>query len=150
MDPLPFVRVGTGPARQTPAAGTLLGDSVRIITNRALLRAAPNGDAPIVRELPRFQPLTILGGTTEWLRVSTATGVAGPIQGYVAKGSFEPVGQPLRTETLRESLPLLDEAHPQAAITRYLPANASVRVLAQLPNFWLVRTTSGQTGWVLR
>lgn len=146
VDPLPFVRVGTGPARQTPAPGTLLGDSVRIITNRALLRAAPNGDAPIVRELPRHQPLTVLGGTTEWLRVSTANGVAG----YVAKGSFEPVSQPIRTETLPDGPPLLDEAHPQAAIIRYLPPNALVRVLAQLPNFWLVRTTSGQTGWVLR
>jgi peptidoglycan LD-endopeptidase LytH len=146
VDPLPFVRLGTGPARQTPAPGTLLGDSVRIVTNRGLLRAAPNGDAPIVRELPRYQPLTILGGTSAWLRVALPNGVAG----YVAEGSFERLSNAIRTETLPTQTPLLDEAHPQAAIIRYLPVNALVRVLAQLPNFWLIRTQQGETGWVLR
>jgi peptidoglycan LD-endopeptidase LytH len=146
VDPLPFVRLGTGPARQTPAPGTLLGDSVRISTNRGLLRASPNGDALIVRELPRHQPLTVLGGTDDWLRVGLPNGVVG----YVASGSFEPIRQAIRTETLPTQTPLLDEAHPQAAIIRYLPVNALVRVLAQLPNFWLIRTQQGETGWVLR
>jgi peptidoglycan LD-endopeptidase LytH len=146
VDPLPFVRVGTGPPRQTLAPGTLLGDSVRISTSRGLLRAAPNGDAPIVRELPRYQPLTVLGGTSEWLRVGLPSGVVG----YVAGGSFEPIRQVIRTETLPAATPLLDEAHPQAAIMRYLPAQSGVRVLAQLPNFWLIRTQQGQTGWLLR
>ncbi|CCG99331.1 Peptidase M23 [Fibrella aestuarina BUZ 2] len=145
VDPLPFVRQGSGAARQIPVAPALLGDSVRVATNRGLLRAGPNGDAPIVRELARNQPLTVLGGHADWLRVGLPNGVAG----YVAKGSFEAINQPLRTESLPTPRPLLDEAHPQAAILRYLPANATVRVLAQLPNFWLVRTAAGQTGWLL-
>lgn len=146
VDPLPYVRLGSGDARQTPVSAALLGDSVRVADNRSWLRAAPTGDAPIVRELPRYQPLTVLGGHTGWLRVSLPNGMAG----YVAQSSVEAIGQPIRTELLPTSRPLLDEAYPQAAIIRYLPVNATVRVLAQLPNFWLVRTTTGQTGWLLR
>ena len=145
VDPLPYVRLGRGPATQVLPNPALLGDSVRVSSNQGLLRRAPNSDAPILRRLPRQQPLTILGGTANWLRV----GLPGGLIGYMANQSIEPLQKPLIINQLPIAAFLLDEAHPRAAIIRTLPAGSSVAVLAQMPNFWLVKTTTGQVGWLL-
>lgn len=146
VDPLPYVRLGPGPARQELLNSSLLGDSVRVITARGLLRLAPTSDSPILSELPRQQLLTIQGGTARWLRVSLPNGKVG----YVAQGSFEAIDKPIRSEALNVPTPLLDEAYPQAAVITTLAQGTTVRVLAQLPNFLLVRGETGQTGWLLR
>ncbi|RYF74870.1 MAG: M23 family peptidase [Cytophagaceae bacterium] len=146
VDPLPYVRLGPGPARQEFPSTSLLGDSVRILTTQGLLRLAPNSDSPILKELPREQLMTIQGGTAKWLRVALPNGQAG----YVAQGSFEPIDKAIRNEALNVPTPLLDEAHPQAAVITTLNAGTTVRVLARLPNFLLVRGETGQTGWLLR
>ncbi|MBO0938553.1 M23 family metallopeptidase [Fibrella sp. HMF5335] len=146
VDPLPYVRLGRGPAQQELINPALLGDSVRISAGKASLRLAPGSDTPALRELARQQPLTILGGTANWLRVGLPTGQTG----YVARETVEVLAKPLRTDQLPAAMPLLDEAHPRAAVIQTLPAGSSVAVLGQVPNFWLIRTTAGQTGWLLR
>lgn len=146
VDPLPYVRLGPGPARQELPPATLLGDSVRVTGARGLLRLAPNGDSPILRELPRQQFMTIQGGTAKWLRIALPNGLAG----YIAQGSFETIGKALKSEAIHVPTPLLDEAHPEAAVLATLAVGTTIRVLAQLPNFLLVRNEAGQTGWVLR
>jgi peptidoglycan LD-endopeptidase LytH len=146
VDPLPYVRLGRGPARQELPRVDLLGDSVRISVSRGLLRMAPGSDSPVLHELPRQQPLTILGGTAYWLRVALPNGQSG----YLTNDSLEPLTKPLRTDQLPITTPLLDEAHPRAAVICTLPAGSSVTVLAQMPNFWLVKSPMGQVGWLLR
>lgn len=146
VDPLPYVRLGPGPARQELPAASLLGDSMRITVARAQLRLAPGSAAPVLRELARQQFITVQGGTANWLRVSLPNGD----MGYMARESVEPINKPTRTETINVPTPLLDEAHPRAAVITNLAAGATVRVLAQLPNFLLVQGSTGQTGWLLR
>ncbi len=146
VDPLPYVRLGRGPARQELPHVDLLGDSLRVVANRGLLRIAPSSDSPVLRELPRQQPLTILGGTAYWLRVALPGGQVG----YIASQSVESIQKPLIVNQLPAATLLLDEAHPRAAIIRTLPVGSSVAVLAQMPNFWLVKTTTGQVGWLLK
>ncbi|MEZ0483779.1 peptidoglycan DD-metalloendopeptidase family protein [Fibrella aquatica] len=146
VDPLPFVRLGPGPARQELPAVSLLGDSVRLTTTRGQLRLAPGSDSPVLTSLSRQQFMTVQGGTANWLRVLLPNGQAG----YVAKGSFESIEKPVRSESINVPTPLLDEAHPAAAVITTLSVGTSVRVLAQLPNFLLVRGETGQTGWLLR
>ena len=90
--------------------------------------------------------MTIEGGTAKWLRVSLPDGQAG----YVTQGSFERIGKALRSESINVPTPLLDEAHPKAAIITTLAPGATIRVLAQLPNFLLVRGEAGETGWLLK
>ncbi|XWW46035.1 M23 family metallopeptidase [Fibrella sp. USSR17] len=146
VDPLPYVRLGPGPARQELPAASLLGDSVRITIARTQLRLAPGSDSPVLRELTRQQFLTVQGGTAKWLRVALPNGSTG----YVLRESFEPIGKPIRTELVGVPTPLLDEAHPRAAVITTLTAGVTVRVLAQLPNFLLVQGTAGQIGWLLK
>jgi peptidoglycan LD-endopeptidase LytH len=146
VDPLPYIRLGTGPARQDPLAPSRLGDSVRVSATRAVVRLAPHGDSPIVQELPRSSGLILLGGTAVWGRVELPDGR----MGYVTNTSVESATKSLRRVPLPQPTALLDAAHPQAAIIQELPGNTVVEVLALAGNFQLVRVAGGITGWIVR
>lgn len=142
-DPLPFIRLGRGPANQSLLASSRLGDSVRT-SARSYVRLAPNGDAPILRELPKSSAMVILGGTDVWLRVELPDGLTG----YIANSTTEIDNRPLRRLTLSTPSDLRDAADEQAAVIKTLTTNATVDVLATADTFQLVRSQDGQTGWI--
>ncbi|WP_019988295.1 M23 family metallopeptidase [Rudanella lutea] len=146
VDPLPYIRRGSGPARQALLNPDRLGDSVRVGTTRALIRTAPKPDAPVVEELTRSALLTLLGGTTEWLRVELPDSRVG----YVANSTVERAAKPLRRLTLPRPAPLLDRAHPQGGVIVELATNTVVDVLGLTDTHQLVRLAGGLTGWVER
>lgn len=146
LDPLPFVRLGSGPARQALLAEGRLGDSARVSVTRAVVRQSPKPDAPVLQELPRSFAFTILGGTVEWLRVE----LPGDQTGYVSATVIEPVSKPLRRLPITSPTNLLEAASPQAAIVETLPGGSAVEVLGVVDDYQLVRVPNGQTGWVIR
>lgn len=143
-DPLPFIRLGRGPARQSLLPVSRLGDSVRVSIARSVVRLAPTSDSPILREVPKASALTIVGGTETWLRVELPDGLSG----YVPSNATEVEKRPLRRLVLSSPRPLLDAAHSQAATMKTLPTGAAVDVLATASSFQLVRDPEGQTGWL--
>ena len=143
-NPLPYVRLGRGPARQPLLPDTQLGDSVRIAASQSMLRLAPQSDAPVLRQLPKYSTMTIIGGTEIWLRVELPDGLTG----YIASSTTEATKRPLRRLTLPSSGNLLDAAANQAAIIKTLRSGSTVDVLATANSFQLVRSTDGQTGWL--
>lgn len=143
-DPLPFIRLGRGPARQSLLPVSRLGDSVRVSAARSVVRLAPASDSPIIRELPKASALTIVGGTETWLRVELPDGLTG----YIPSNATEVEKRPLRRLVLSAPRPLLDAAHSQAAAMKTLPTGAAVDVLATASSFQLVRDPDGQTGWL--
>lgn len=144
-DPLPFIRLGRGPAKQALLPAERLGDLARVSAARTAIRSAPTADAPILRQLPKSSALTIVGGTATWLRVELPDGVSG----YVASAATEPVTRPLRTMVLSSSGNLLDVADPAAPTIDTLPAKSTVDVLAGSGPFLFIKRKNGQTGWLL-
>ena len=144
IDPLPFIRLGRGPANQSLLNESRLGDSVRVSAAKSTLRLSPSSKARALRELPKAAALTITGGTDAWLRVELPDGLTG----YVASNTTESMKRPLRNLRLTRVRPLLDAADSLAASKEELPAGASVQVLATTGGFQLVRDAGGKTGWV--
>lgn len=144
VDPLPFVRRGTGPARQTLVDAETLGDSVRISATRAVIRQSPNGDAPVLRALPRSSVVAVTGGTGTWMRVELPDGLTG----YVASNVIEPLRKLLRKAPLPVGTDLLEEASPDAVVMETLPAGTVVDVLGVFDSYQLVREKGGATGWL--
>lgn len=144
INPLPFVRLGRGPATQPLITTSQLGDSMRVSAARSMIRLAPNGDAPILRQLPKSSALTLIGGTSSWFRVEMPDGLTG----YIASSTTELAERQLRRITLSTTGNLLDAANRQAAIIKTLPVGSFVDVLAVVNSFQLVRSTDGQTGWL--
>jgi len=143
-DPLPFIRLGRGPARQSLLPASRLGDSVRVSAARSAVRLAPTSESTILRELPKASALTIVGGTETWLRVELPDGLTG----YIMSNATELEKRPLRRLVLPASQALLDAAHSQAAAMKTLPTGAAVDVLATAGSFQLVRDPAGQEGWL--
>ncbi|WP_420150583.1 peptidoglycan DD-metalloendopeptidase family protein [Spirosoma sp.] len=143
-DPLPFIRLGRGPAKQPLVATSRLGDSIRVSAARSIMRLAPQSDAPIVRELPKASALTIIGGTEIWLRVETPDGLTG----YILNSTTESANRPLRRLTLASSSALFDSADRQAGTIKTLEPGVAVDVLAVANSFQLIRSANGQTGWL--
>ncbi len=143
-DPLPFIRLGRGPARQALLSTTRLGDSLRVSAARSDVRLSPGSDAPILRILPKSASMTVMGGTETWLRVVLPDG----LMGYVASNTTEPEKRSLRRLVLSAHASLLDEANSQAAVIKTLPSGTAVDVLATTSSFQLVRPADGPTGWL--
>ena len=143
-DPLPFIRLGRGPAKQPLLSATQLGDSIRVTAALTALRPAPTADAPVLRQLAKSSSLTLVGGTATWLRVELPDGLTG----YVASSAVEPAIRPLRTLTLSTPSNLRDAADAMAATIDTLPTGSSLDVLAIAGSFLLVRLADGQTGWL--
>ncbi|GAB3542552.1 peptidoglycan DD-metalloendopeptidase family protein [Spirosoma fluminis] len=146
VDPLPFIRLGRGPARQKLLSESRLGDSLRIAAARSAVRLAPGSDAPVLRQLPKSAALTVLGGTETWLRVALPDGLTG----YVASTTTESVKRPLQRLTLSAPGDLLDAADPLAATIDTLASGTVVDVLAVSDRFQLVRSADQKTGWLAR
>ncbi|MFC5409566.1 peptidoglycan DD-metalloendopeptidase family protein [Larkinella bovis] len=144
IDPLPFVRRGTGPARQSLISAETLGDSVRISATQAVVRQSPNGDAPMLRVLPRSSVVTIIGGTTTWFRVAMPDQTVG----YLAGTVVEPARRSLRKRSLPTGADLLEAASGQAAPIENLPAGTLVEILGSFGSYQLVRDPNGATGWL--
>ncbi|OIN58565.1 M23 family metallopeptidase [Arsenicibacter rosenii] len=144
VDPLPFIRLGSGPARQPLLAAGRLGDSVRVAVNQAFLRNAPHGDGLIVRSLPKTAALTILGGTADWLRVALPDGITG----YLSNNAVETAARSLRQLTLNKPTDLVESAVPSAAVVDRLPAGAVVDVLGAFNGYQLIRQRNRMVGWI--
>lgn len=144
VDPLPFIRLGSGPARQGLLAEGRLGDSIRVASARSFVRIAPGSDGAILREVTKSTALTIIGGTEAWLRVELPDGQ----YGYIASGTTESVNRPLRRLALATPADLLDTANRQAGVITTLPAGSSLEVLATFADFQFVRSSKGQIGWI--
>ena len=144
VNPLPFIRLGRGPARQPLLPASRLGDSIRVATATTAVRLSPDSKSPVLRNLSKTTALTTLGGTETWLRVELPDGLTG----YVASQTVEPVKRPLRDLTLADMGTLLDAATGGAATIKTLPAGTKVALLATTGSFQLVRSNGGQTGWL--
>ncbi|MGF7217303.1 murein DD-endopeptidase MepM/ murein hydrolase activator NlpD/SH3-like domain-containing protein [Spirosoma lacussanchae] len=145
-DPLPFIRLGRGPARQTLLEDARLGDSVRVSVARSAVRLSPTSDSPVLREVAREAGAVVVGGTQAWLRVELPDGLTG----YITSKATESVKRPLRRLRLTTPGNLLDTADASAATIETLAAGTPLEVLATTGLFQLVRRPNGQTGWLLR
>lgn len=143
-DPLPFIRLGRGPARQTLPDTARLGDSIRVSAVKTALRLSPGSDSPALRELSRSTALTIMGGTEAWLRVALTDGT----MGYVSSRTTESQDRPLRRFTLTAASPLRDANNQRAGVVKVLKVDTPVQVLASAGGFQLIRTNEGTTGWL--
>ncbi|GAB3973132.1 hypothetical protein GCM10028806_26470 [Spirosoma terrae] len=146
VDPLPFIRLGRGPARQGLLASDRLGDSIRVASPRSFVRIAPGSDGAVVREVAKSTALTIVGGTEAWLRVELPDGQ----YGYIASGATESIKRPLRRLALSGPATLLDAADSQAGVITTLPAGASLDILSTFADFQFVRSNKGQAGWITK
>jgi murein DD-endopeptidase MepM/ murein hydrolase activator NlpD len=144
VDPLPFVqRIRTTPAKVT-ADTAAIGSWVRTSRHGLQLRSAPSTDALTLRELPRYTPMRVFGGSGSWYRVRLPDGTIG----FVTANLLEAVDRPLRGETLATARAMHARPWASAAVVAELAAGEEVNILGQFGTFLLVAAPDGRHAWL--
>ena len=94
IDPTPFLAPPRGTLPELTADLGQLGEWVRLQNEGTRLRAAPETDAPVLRELEQFTSVRVLGGSGEYFRVRLPDGS----NGYVAARLTAPADQPFSSQ----------------------------------------------------
>jgi murein DD-endopeptidase MepM/ murein hydrolase activator NlpD len=134
------------PPHDPPAfAGDLeqVGGWVRVAGLGAVVRAGPSRSAPPVAAPRAETPLQILAGVGEWYRTRLPDG----LEGYVAvgeTGALDPVDSvPVSAAAILRAAPAAGGGAMDS-----IAAGRAVLVLGRFGDYVLVRTPSGQQGWV--
>jgi len=143
IDPTPFLRPPTGQLAELTADMEQLGDWVRLLDDGANLRAAPDGNAAIVRELERYTPVRVLAGSGEYFKVRLPDGRGG----YVAARLTEPVSEPFASQIARAGESVRVRPDPGAPRVASLNGDAELSVLGRFDGYLFV-SAGGHRGWL--
>jgi peptidoglycan LD-endopeptidase LytH len=109
------------------------------------LRDSPGGVGSGLARLESGTPVRLLGGTATWSRVALPNGIVGFLPG-AALVRFE--GAPAERRPITARTPLLERTAAGAGVIETIYGGEHVDVLAVYNGFLLVRTTTGQVGWI--
>ena len=145
VDPYPYVYQDQTKPAELQVSPERFGQWTRVSGN-ANLRQAPSTKATALLTLPQHTPVQVLAGSGAWYKVALPDGQLG----YISAGLVENLDRPLQTVRLRQEAPLLDASDRLAAAKAVLPADTSIRVLAQYQEYLFVKNPAGETGWIDR
>lgn len=144
IDPTPFLRPRTGMLAELTADLQQLGTWARLVNDGIRLRASPDSRSTVLRELPQYTAVRVLGGSGEYYRVRLPDGA----NGYVSARLTEPVDEPFGSQLAHIGEPVLvrpDEASPLVAT---LDGEAELPVLGLYESYYYVRAPDGHYGWL--
>ncbi len=144
VDPFPYVHQDRTPPAALQIDTKNLNAWTRVTKEKTTVREAPATSSASLATLGRHAPVQVLGGSGSWYRVQLADGR----QGYISGSLLEGVEKPLQSLKLKREAPLLETSNPEAAAKQTLTPDSTVRVLAKLDDFWLVKDQKGETGWI--
>ena len=121
-----------------------LGSWVRLRNDGIRLRAAPNARSNVLREMLKYTPLRVLGGSGGYYRVRLPDGT----RGYVAARLTESADRPVSSQVVASGESV--RAHPAttAPVMARLTAGTEVTVFGRFEGYLYVRSPDGTTGWL--
>lgn len=143
VDPLPYVNRVTKMPGKISAPLSNLGNWVR--NNKATkLLTQPSVSAPQALTLERNTLLKVEAATAGLYKVSLPDGE----KGFISSSAVTSVSSPVRKSSLKTSQSLLDEPNDFAAKKATLPAGASINILANYKDFYFVKNSDTEEGWI--
>lgn len=120
-----------------------LGNWVR--NNKATkLLTQPSVSAPQALTLERNTLLKVEAATAGLYKVSLPDGE----KGFISSSAVTSASSPVRKSSLKTSQSLLDEPNDFAAKKATLPAGASINILANYKDFYFVKNSDTEEGWI--
>jgi murein DD-endopeptidase MepM/ murein hydrolase activator NlpD len=144
VDPVPFLDPPRGTLAELTADLEQLGTWARSVSEGIRLRASPDDEAAILRELPRHTAVRVLGGSGDYFRVRLPDGSAG----YVASRLTEPVDGPVASELAESGSPVHARPDVESPLVARLGSDVELPVLGRYEGYIYVRAPSGRLGWI--
>lgn len=143
-NPYPYLHEETAPVPPVKIDAANIGNWVRVSAKAANVRWQPSTKSEVYLTLPRYTPLQVTGGASDWYRVTLPNGS----EAYVAAAVVEATTKPVKYQELAADTDLLDEAHADAAAKDSIAAGSKVAVLGSYSQYNLVRDDAGDVGWI--
>ena len=143
-NPYPYVHQASAPVPAIKVDATQIGNWVRVSSKMANVRWQPSTKSGVYKTLKRYTPLLVTGGASNWYRVR----LPDRTEAYILNTLVEGIAKPIAVKKLKQELPLLEEANPQAARMDSLLTGTAIPVLATYEQFQLVRQEGGRLGWI--
>ncbi len=121
-----------------------LGAWTRTINQGIRLRGGPSRRAEVVAELEEHTPVRVLGAAGSWYRVRLPDGRVG----FIAARLTEAVNEPLRSQVLAQTSPMVSGPSDSAPMMEAVEAGTGVSVLGTFEGFLYVQSPGGNTGWM--
>ena len=144
VDPYYFLHTPPGlPVLKTD--NTLgLGGWSRTIDSGIRLRSSPSSRADILRQMEKHTSFLVLGTSGTWDRVLLPDEQVG----FVASRLTENIAQPIGTNIVETSTPLIHSPDATASMIELIEAGSGIEILGQFGNYLYVATETGTTGWI--
>ena len=94
--------------------------------------------------LKSYQPMKVIGVVQSSYRVVLPNGLIG----YINESEIEPASEPISNELTIAPYNLLHAPHKNSITKANLATGETLSILAMHENYWFVRTSIGQFGWV--
>ncbi|WP_461490098.1 peptidoglycan DD-metalloendopeptidase family protein [Pontibacter sp. HJ8] len=143
-NPYPYLHASALPVPTVKVDATHIGNWVRVASKMANLRVQPSPKSAVYKTLKRYTPLLVTGGADNWYRVRLPDNS----EAYVLSTLVEGISKPITIKKLKQDLPLLDDADPQASPMDSLPSGTAIPVVATYGAYLLVRQQDGRLGWI--
>jgi len=143
-NPYPYLHEETAPVPPVKIDAANIGNWVRVSAKTANVRWQPSTKSEVYLTLPRYTPLQVTGGTSNWYRVALPNG----FETYIAAAVVEAASKPVMYQELAADTDLLDQAHSDAAAKDSIAAGSKVAVLGSYSQYNLVRDDAGEIGWI--
>ena len=144
IDPVPFLVPPRGTLAELTVDLQQLGDWVRLQDDGARLRAAPDDDAAVVRDLEQFTAVRVLAGSGDYFRVRLPDGA----HGYVAARQTEPVDEPVASQLAMSGQRVRQRPEAEAPLVAMLDAVTELPVFGRYAGYLFVQAPGGHLGWI--
>ncbi len=146
IDPVPFLQPDDGPPARPAAAADRLGELVRVLPARTVVRAGPNRQAASRRDVTRSTLARVTGIAADYLRIRLPDGTAG----YVAIAAVTGADKPMRTERLPRGTVIHEIPADASPAIEVLTTDIDAAVHGSFERYVLVRMPDARRGWVSR
>lgn len=144
IDPYSFLHTKNKTVTRSEEGLDYIGRKVRIKNELVNFRLSPTLQSDIVLKIPQNTLLNIRGNSNEWLRAETTDGT----KGFVHFSMVEFLDEPLTQTNVKEGTALLDYPGVNGVLLAALRPGTSVDILAELNDYYYVKTEGLNAGWI--
>ena len=142
VDPLPFVNLNIKEPAEVSASLKNLNTTLRTTSGARFYSSAD--ESSLLQTIPERTTLRVQAASRNFYKVQLPNGQTG----YISSLAVTSINNPIKTLTLTDRQPLLDQPNTAAFHKTILSSDKTVSILGNFENYYLVTDSEKNIGWI--